>query len=182
MRSASNIFLWAGAFARLSRQSKTNETKSKLETNFMLFIFSLCSSSNSDDRQRWRHLDRHPRWRRSHAAVPLQSRLLRARIHLLLGPKLSTIRKRCRRREITEFHLQVSSDGHGWAFPLGFKLSSTRKIDGISSFFSICLMYLWRARNELLNYEKLGKRISPLSSHVNYSIRQCHYSNDFNHF
>jgi hypothetical protein len=85
--------------------------RNEIETNSVFFIaFSLYSASNSDDSQRWRHINRHTRWRGSHAAVPLHTRLLKPRISLLLGAKFTALWKCCREREIVELHLQVSND------------------------------------------------------------------------
>lgn len=91
------------------RQSRLENTK-EIETNSTFFIASPYSASNSDDSQRWRHVDRHTRRRGSHAPVPLQPGLFQPRIHLLLGAKLAALRKRRCGWEIAEFNIQVSNE------------------------------------------------------------------------
>lgn len=94
------------AFLWQSREL-VKQTKLKLIWRFITLHYS---SSNSNHCQRWRHINWHARWRGSYASVPLQSRLLKPGVHLLLGPKLTPLWKRGCRRKIFEFHLQVSND------------------------------------------------------------------------
>lgn len=108
---ARNFFYCRLLFALL-RQISTSLSASKWNWKLILLLFYwiLYSSSNSDD-SKWRwHVNWHTRWRGSHAPVPLQPGLLQPRIHLLLGSQLAALRKRRRRWEIAELHLQVSNE------------------------------------------------------------------------